>query len=142
MIPFVLSLIFASSLAFLDLFASHLCMQPFIFFTLAYYTLLLYAKNPYSRLVTVFFVLMLLAHFLYGNELRLLWYLIPLTLASAYGQQLVFSKRYQPFCLLLLSTVIHRLFIDHIPLQSLLSLDYTTPFSIATLILVALFSLK
>lgn len=85
---------------------------------------------------------MLLTHFLYDNELRLFWYLIPLTLAGAYGQRLRLSKRYQPFLLTLAGIIIHRLFIDHLAFKNLVSWDCTTLFAIATLILVAIFSLK
>lgn len=142
MLALVYTLFFACIFAFIDLMASHVCMQPFIFCTLAYYSFLLYAKNPFKQLILVFFVLMLLAHFLYGNELRLFWYLIPLSLAGAYGQRLRLSKRYQPFLLTLAGIVAHRFIIDHVALKNIVSWDCTTFFSIATLILLALFSLK
>ena len=142
MLTSLIALVFAALFAFIDLLISRICMQPFILCTLAFYIFLLYTKNPFKRLSIVFFVLMLLAHFLYGNELRLFWYLIPLTLAGAYGQRLRFSKRYQPFCLALVGMITHRLIIDHIAVQNIVSWDCTTFFSIATLILLALFSLK
>jgi len=142
MLTFIFTLFFAATCAFIDLLISRICMQPFVFCTLAFYIFLLYTKNPFKKLTIVFFVLMLLAHFLYGNELRLFWYLIPLSLAGAYGQRLRFSKRYQPFCLALLGIITHRLIIDHVAVQNLLSWDCTTISSIAILILLALFSLK
>lgn len=142
MLASFITLFFTTIFVFFDLLISHLCMQPFIFCTLAYYSFLLYTKNPFKQLILVFLVLMLLAHFLYDNELRLFWYLIPLTFAGAYGQRLRLSKRYQPLCLTLIGMIAHRLIVDHLALQTIVSWNCTTLFSIATLILVALFSLK
>lgn len=142
MLTLIATLFIATFLAFIDLFFTQLCAQPFIFCTLGYYIITLYTYNPYKKLLIIFFTLMIIGHFLYGNELLIMWYLVPLTIAGSLGQKFMFSQKYQPALLLLIGMLIHRFFIDHMSPLTLITGDYTSVLSLATLILVALISLK
>lgn len=137
----ILTLIIASITSLFDLTISLSCAQPFIFCTLAYYLFLLYRPHPYGKLIIVFLALMMLTHFLYTDETRILWYLIPATIIGTNAHYFSWSRRMQPYLLALGCLIAHRLIVDHIPLQNLVG-DYTTLGTAVTLILLALFSLK
>ena len=138
----LLNLILTCAASLIDLFISLTLAQPFIFCTLAYYLFLLYRPNPYSKLIVVFFALMLLSHFLYTDETRILWYLVPATFIGINAHYFVWSRRIQPYLLAIGCFISHRLMVDHVSLEKLLIGDYTTLGLAATLILLELFSLK
>jgi hypothetical protein len=138
----LINLLLTGTTSLLDLSISLTLKQAFMMCTLAYYLFLLYRPNPYSKLVVVFFALMFLSHFLYTNETRILWYLVPATLIGSNAHYFVWSRRIQPYLLAMACVISHRLIVDHIPMEKLLTGDYTTLGATGTLILLALFSLK